>query len=212
MSIRDDGVGMSLEILERLFEPFYSKKQLGRSGTGLGMTIVWTTIKDHDGFIDIDSTEGGGSTITVYFPESKSNAPLVKLIQPDSNYYAQGDNQFILIVDDVVEQREIGISIFKSLGYRVDAVASGEEAIEYIKKQPVDLVVLDMAMPPGMDGLETYQAMLEVAPQQKAIIVSGYSENERVREALELGAGGYLKKPYTIEQMSRLVETELAKS
>jgi len=116
----------------------------------------------------------------------------------------------ILIVDDVEEQREIGVSILEKLGYRAEAVASGEKSVDYIKSHPVDLVLLDMIMPPGMDGLDTYRKILEISPGQKAVIVSGYSENERVREALELGIGAYLQKPYSMEQVSRVLRTELA--
>jgi two-component system cell cycle sensor histidine kinase/response regulator CckA len=88
-------------------------------------------------------------------------------------------------------------------------VSSGEEAIEFLKKQPIDLVLLDMIMPPGMDGLDTYQEMLTITPEQRVILVSGFSENDRVRQALELGIGAYLKKPYTVEQVSRVVKMAL---
>jgi CheY-like chemotaxis protein len=110
-----------------------------------------------------------------------------------------------------VVQQEIGVSILEKLGYKACAVSSGEEAVEFIKKQTVDLVLLDMIMPPGMDGLETYQEILKITPGQKAIIISGYSENDRVREALELGIGAHLKKPYTIEQVNEVIHKELTK-
>ena len=117
----------------------------------------------------------------------------------------------MLIVDDEVEQRKIGVSILEKLGYRTSAVSSGEEAVEFIKKHSVDLVLLDMIMPSGMDGLDSYRKILTIVPAQKAVIVSGYSENDRVRDALKLGIGAYLKKPYTIEQVSRVIHQELTR-
>ena len=117
----------------------------------------------------------------------------------------------MLIVDDEVEQRKIGVSIIQKLGYRAWSVESGEEAVAFIKKQPVDLILLDMIMPSGMDGLDSYQKIIEVNPGQKAIIISGYSENDRVRDAMGLGIGAYLKKPYTIEQVSRVIHEELSR-
>ena len=211
LTIQDSGMGMSPEVLGKIFEPFYTRKEMGRSGTGLGMTVVWGTIKDHGGYIDITSRPGKGTTISVFLPAVPTDGPSYPLEFAENRQLYFGNGQSILIVDDVVVQQEVGLSIMKKLGYRVWAVSSGEEAVEFIRNQPVDLVLLDMIMPPGMDGLETYQKMLLVTPGQKAIIVSGYSKNDRVREALALGIGAHLKKPYTIEQVSRVIYKELAR-
>ena len=98
-----------------------------------------------------------------------------------------------------------------SLGYLVTSVSSGEEAIEYLKSRSADLIILDMIMDPGIDGLETYRRILELHPGQRAIIASGFSETERVKEAQKLGAGEYIKKPYTLEQIGLAVKKELEK-
>jgi two-component system cell cycle sensor histidine kinase/response regulator CckA len=97
------------------------------------------------------------------------------------------------------------------LGYHVSAVAGGEEAIEYLRTNSVDLLVLDMIMAPNMDGLEAYRKIIEMHPGQKAVIASGYSETESVREAQRLGAGVYIKKPYTLEKIGIAVRKELDK-
>jgi CheY-like chemotaxis protein len=123
----------------------------------------------------------------------------------------RGRGESILVVDDVVEQRDIASSILRELGYTVEAVSSGEEAIDYLENRPVDLLILDMIMEPGMDGLETYKRILRSIPGQRALITSGYSETELVQEALELGAGGFLKKPYLMENIGRAVKSELEK-
>ena len=96
-----------------------------------------------------------------------------------------------------------------SLGYKVSSVASGEEAIEFVKNKPVDLLILDMIMDPGMEGLDTYRGILEIRPKQKAIIVSGFSETDRVITAQTLGAGAYVRKPYVIEKLGLAVKKEL---
>jgi len=114
-------------------------------------------------------------------------------------------------VDDVVEQRDIASVMLKKLAYSVTSVSSGEEAIEYMKDNSADLLVLDMIMDPGIDGLETYKRILELHPGQKAIIASGFSETERVKEAQKLGAGKYIKKPYTLEKIGLAAKEELEK-
>ena len=120
-----------------------------------------------------------------------------------------GDQQRILVVDDAEIQRKIATSMLRRLGYTPMAVASGEAAVAYLEKNSVDLVLLDMIMDPGIDGLETYRRIIGIHPGQKAIIVSGYSETGSVREAQALGAGTYLKKPYTLEQIGRVISETL---
>jgi CheY-like chemotaxis protein len=115
-------------------------------------------------------------------------------------------------VDDVPEQRAVAASLLTKLGYRVAAVSGGEEAVAYLKDHPVDLLLLDMIMDPGIDGLETYQRVLEINPRQKAVIVSGYSETERVRQARKLGANAYVRKPYVLEKIGAAVREALARN
>jgi two-component system, cell cycle sensor histidine kinase and response regulator CckA len=123
-----------------------------------------------------------------------------------------GDGESILIVDDVKEQRELATKMLTKLNYKVTSLSSGEEAVEYLKNNTVDLMVLDMIMEPGMDGLDTYVKVLEIQPQQKVIIVSGFSETERVTKAQELGAGTYVKKPYVLEKLGLACRQELHRS
>jgi signal transduction histidine kinase len=209
LSVSDTGLGISPDSLPRIFEPFYTKKVMGRSGTGLGLAVVWGTVKDLKGYIDIQSTEGKGTTLTLYFPVTREGLASDKTQSSIEDY--MGREESILVVDDVRGQREIASSIFKKLGYSVTSVSSGEEAIAYMKENSADLLVLDMIMAPGIDGLETYKRILEHHPGQKAIIASGFSETERVKEAQKLGAGEYIKKPYTIEKIGLAVKSELEK-
>ena len=167
LTVSDNGKGISTKDLGKIFEPFYTKKVMGRSGTGLGLAVVWGTVKDHDGYIDVQSEEGKGSTFTLYFPgyPGGDRRRDQKGVSPES-YMGRGES--ILVVDDVKEQRELATTMLSRLGYQVNAVSSGEEAVAYLKTNRVDLLVLDMIMDPGMDGLETYRRVLEINPKQKA--------------------------------------------
>ena len=209
LTINDEGLGIAPEDIDRIFEPFYTKKKMGQSGTGLGMSVVWGTVKDHGGFIDLKSSLGEGTTFKIYFPVTRKTIQDGEEILNIEDLY--GNNESILVVDDVEAQRRIATSILTQLGYAVNSAASGEEALLHLKDHPADLLVLDMIMAPGIDGLETYRRALKISPNQKAIITSGFSETDSVSQAQTLGAGQYVKKPYTIEKIGMAVRIELAK-
>ena len=190
--VSDTGIGISKKDLERIFEPFYTKKVMGRSGTGLGLAVVWSTVKDHKGYIDVQSTEGKGSTFTLYFPASREKMTKKEGILPVEDYMGKGES--ILVVDDVKEQIELALTMLTTLGYSAHAVSSGEEAVEYLKEHSVNLIVLDMIMDPGMDGLDTYKKIIKMHPRQKAIIASGFSETDRVKEAPKTWCWSICKK------------------
>lgn len=209
LQVADDGIGIPSEHIDRIFEPFYSKKKMGRSGTGLGMAVVWGTVKDHKGYIDIQSTEGKGTIFTLYFPVTRKE--IMERISTGSIEDLLGNGEAILVVDDVEEQRELASGMLTKLEYSVKTVSSGEEAVEYVKREKADLIVLDMIMDPGIDGLETYKQILEIYPGQKVVIASGFSETARVREAQKLGAGAYIKKPFLMEKLGIAIKEELGK-
>jgi signal transduction histidine kinase len=208
LTVADDGIGISNEDQERIFEPFYSKKVMGRSGTGLGMAVVWGTVKDHHGYVDIRSSEGRGTSISLYFPTTRR--ALCAVAGSVALEALRGAGQRVLVVDDLEDQRIIATRMLTKLGYRAASVGGGEEALAYIRERPVDLLVLDMIMGPRMDGLETYRQIQKIAPGQKALIASGFSETERVRAAQALGAGQYIRKPYTFETIGLAVKNALA--
>ncbi|MGA7640591.1 MAG: PAS domain S-box protein, partial [Syntrophobacteraceae bacterium] len=207
LSVSDTGQGIPAGDLKRIFEPFYTKKVMGRSGTGLGLAVIWGTVKDHLGYINVDSQEGKGTIFTLYFPVTREEISQEQVSISAAEYMGKGES--ILIVDDVKEQRELAGMMLKMLNYNVVSVSSGEEAVEYLKQNAVDLVILDMVMDPGMDGLDTYAKILEIHTHQRAIIVSGFSETKRVIRAQTLGAGTYVKKPYVLEELGLGVRKEL---
>ena len=207
-TISDSGVGIPSKDIDRIFEPFYTKKTMGKSGTGLGMAVVWGTIKDHRGYIDIQSMEGQGTTFKLYFPATRE---ALSAQQSDVSLdFLNGHGKTVLIIDDVRQQQEIATRMLTKLGYLVASVSSGEEALEFLKSNPVDILVLDMIMAPGIDGLETYKRIIAFHPGQKAVIASGFSETNSVKAAQRLGAGIYVKKPYTLEEIGMALKNELA--
>jgi len=205
LEVSDTGTGISPEDLPRLFEPFFTKKVMGRSGTGLGMAVVWGAVNDHKGYIDVESVSGKGTTMNLYFPVTRKKIAENKKDYPVESYLGNGES--ILIVDDVEKQREIASMILSQLNYSVNTVGSGEAAVEYIKNNKADLLVLDMIMDPGIDGLETYKEILKLNPKQKAVITSGFSETDRIKEAQGAGAAQYIRKPYTIEGIGMAIKS-----
>jgi CheY-like chemotaxis protein len=208
LAISDDGSGISPQDLDRIFEPFYTKKVMGRSGTGLGLAVVWNSMQDHDGYINVKSSEKG-TVFELYFPVAREEVAADKEEVPLQDYLGHGEK--ILVVDDEERQREIASGILTRLGYNAETVSSGEEAIEYVKEHPVDLIVLDMVMPKGINGRKTYEEIIKIRPKQKAIIASGYAKTKEVDTAQKLGAGKYIKKPYTLEKVGLAVKEELEK-
>jgi CheY-like chemotaxis protein len=206
LTVSDNGTGISPRDLPHIFEPFYTRKVMGRSGSGLGMAVVWGSVKDHFGYIDIESTPGKGTTVKVYLPVTRQARPQKNGI---TSFEELRGSESVLVVDDVKEQREVASYLLETLGYRVKTAASGEEAVKMCQTDRYDIVILDMIMDPGIDGMETYRRILEIRPGQKAVIASGFSETERVRATQNLGAGAYIKKPYTLENLATAVRHEL---
>ena len=204
LTVSDTGAGIPPESVQRIFEPFYTKKMMGRSGTGLGLSVVYGVVKDLSGYIDVQSDVGRGTTFALYFPVTRqsSDTPL-----PSVPSFRGGER--ILVVDDVREQRNLATRLLSSLGYEVSSVPSGESCIDFLRQKSVDLLVLDMIMKGGMDGLETLKRVRDIRPTQRCIIASGFAETDRVKSAMALGAGEYVLKPYTLDKIGQAVRTEL---
>ena len=165
-------------------------------------------VQDQKGYIDVASNEKG-TTFSLFFPVTRDGILETRLSTPVEDY--KGNNEIILVVDDVESQREISCKMLGTLGYRTKAVASGEEAIAYVKEHQVDLLLLDMIMEPGMSGRETYEKILTFHPAQKAIIASGYAETDDVVAVQKMGAGLYIRKPLTLEKLGMAIKSGLGK-
>ena len=205
LTVADTGTGISENSIEHIFEPFYSKKVLGRSGTGLGLTIVWNTLKEHNGTVTVTSSDQGTSFM-LFFPVSEEAVAEPELTKKET---LQGNGEKILVVDDESHLRDIAYRILDAIGYNVALTSSGEEAVAYLQDHRVDLVLLDMLMEPGINGRQTYEQIIKLHSGQKAIIASGFSESKDVKATLQLGAGGFIKKPYSMDQLGRTVKKVL---
>ncbi len=203
--VRDTGRGIDSRDLPRIFEPYFSKKQLGQSGSGLGLSVVYGVVKDHGGYYDVFSEVGKGTEFVLYFPVCGETADL----PAPADTTAVGGTESVLIVDDAEDQRQMAFDMVSSLGYEVNVCGSGREAVKFLQGRSVDVLVLDMIMEPDFDGLATYKEALRIRPGQRAVIVTGFSASENVQEAQRLGAGACLRKPYTLDSIARAIRAEL---
>ncbi len=208
LRVQDNGPGISEEDKKHIFEPFYSRKALGRSGTGLGLAIVWNTIHDHEGTVTVDSSEQG-TCFTLYFP--MSCAPGDRVTDKIERDNFSDNSEHILVVDDEPQLRDIASQMLQAHGYRVSSVCSGELAVQFVRDNAVDLIVMDMLMGSGMNGRQAYEEIIKLRPGQKAIIASGFSESDDVKIALQHGVGGFIKKPYSMEQLGQAVKDALGR-
>ncbi len=208
LQIIDNGPGIADTDLDHIFEPFYSKKVMGLSGTGLGMTIVQNAVMEHNGSITVASSSKG-TTVTIALPVDHSrDTPSQHETEEKARMVGSGT---VLVVDDEAIQRNIAESILQDAGYTVSLVSSGEEAVAFLREQEVDLILLDMLMPPGINGRQTYESISEIRPGQKALIVSGFSEDNEVKKAIKAGCLGFLSKPYSLEQLVTAVQNGMGR-
>lgn len=203
MRVNDSGMGMNRSDISRIFEPYYSKKKMGTSGSGLGLSVVYGIVKDHKGYYDIKSEIGKGTEFMIFFP-------LVDKVElPNKIVSDYSGNETVLVVDDVKEMRDLASAIISSFGYTVNTAKNGHEAIEYLENNYIDIIVIDMIMEKGFDGLDTYKEILAIHSTQKAVIMSGYSSTKRVEEMQKLGAGKYVKKPFSRDTLGQAIREEL---
>lgn len=207
LKVMDNGSGIAPEDMEKIYDPFYTKKTMGRSGTGLGMTVVWNAVQDHGGHIHVDSAPGRGTTFTLYFPVTTAQSEVAQSECPREAVKKDGAN--ILVVDDSSEHRQMITQCLTDMGYKCAAEPGGMAAVRHIKAKRVDLAILDMVMNPGPDGFDTFEQMLHYNPKLKTILISGFPETERVRKAQRLGAGPFIQKPFNFEEFGTAVQTEL---
>lgn len=207
LDVADNGPGIPAHNLGHIFEPFYTKKIMGKSGTGLGLAVVWNSMVDHNGTAVVESDDTG-TLFSLYFPAVKSASADPDEAAPEFENL-KGNGEKILIVDDERQLRELAEQILDWFGYDSTCVSSGEEAVEYLKENNADLVLLDMLMEPGINGCETYRRILENRPGQKAVLASGFSESEDVKKALQLGASEFILKPYSMEKLGHVVKLAL---
>lgn len=209
VTVTDSGHGIPEKIMSRIFDPFFTTKQATRRrGSGLGLSVVHSIVKDHAGFVDVESAVGVGSSFRLFFPICRDEIAEVE---------KEGDHtgsETILVVDDDQLQIEVTSRILTKLGYRTISAQSGEDAVSISENcaragEFPALIVLDMVMGGGIDGAETFRRIKEINPAQRCIILSGYVETDTVSKAQAMGAGPYIRKPVSMGKLGRLVRMEL---
>lgn len=205
--IKDSGVGISAEALPKIFDPYFSTKEEGR---GLGLASTHSIVQNHEGTISVESVPGVGTTFIVYLPAIQKLPP-VTLPRQDSLVKRSGK---ILVMDDDAVIRDVTCMMLVRVGFRVDSVSRGEEALERyelaLSRNPYDLVILDLTIPGGMGGKETMERLLELDPETSAIVISGYSKDPVLADFRSYGFKGRIAKPFMFEDLQRAIDEALA--
>ena len=204
VSIQDSGVGMSSAVLEKIFDPFFTTKE-HCGGTGLGLSVAYSIIRQHGGFVEVRSIPGTGSSFKLYLPsianeEEQSLTPVADDIQI---VYGKGT---ILVVDDEEIVRSVAKSILEAAGYTVLLATNGEEGVRVYREHDEEIagVLLDLVMP-KMQGHEVFETIKALNPDVKVLMASGFVNDERAQEALTMGVKGFIQKPYSLEALSSAV-------
>jgi len=203
LSISDTGHGMQREILDHVFEPFYTTKDVGK-GTGLGLAMVYGIVKNHEGYILCYSELDVGTTFRIYLPALEQSGERQKTGEEED--YFKGGDETILLVDDEEYIRELGVELLTDAGYQVLAATDGEEGLDLYRREQekIDLIILDLVIP-GMGGKKCYEEILKINPKAKVLIVSGYSANGPGEEAIKAGAMGFVGKPFDVSHLLKTI-------
>jgi two-component system, cell cycle sensor histidine kinase and response regulator CckA len=210
LSVADTGIPLRGEDVERIFEPFYTRKVMGRRlVSGLGMTLVYSVVDDHDGFLDIRSEGATGNRFFVFLPVAQAQGDEPLDLRPDYT-----GRETILVVDDYAEHRAKAADVLRSLGYEVMTAESGRAAVGIVESLArsgarLDLIVLDLVLGDNFDGVETYKKVIQIKPGQRAVLYSGFSDLARIVEARKMGITQCLQKPYTLDNLGKAVRREL---
>lgn len=209
LRVSDTGVGMDSTIVSRIFEPFFTTKETGK-GTGLGLATVYGIVKQHEGWIEVKSEEGQGSTFSVFLPARSETLPAAKQ-DTDSTPFIRGGPETILVVEDEPVLREMTLSILTECGYRIHEAGNGREAMAVWQRQggAVDLLLTDMVMPEGVSGVELAEKLLALQPKLKVLFTSGYTVDEMSESFLAKHNARFLQKPYTRVTLARAVRQAL---
>ncbi len=208
ISITDTGIGMDETVRRQIFDPFFTTKDKER-GTGLGLASAYGIIKNHDGFINVYSEAGHGTTFTVYLPQSDKQPFQDPQIIP----MVLKGTETILLVDDEDLILEVGREMLSKIGYRVIISNGGTRALEILSSADshVELIILDLIMP-GMDGNSTFDRIREISPNVPVILSSGYSMNDQATGIMSRGCNGFIQKPFNLSKLSQKIRSVLDKN
>lgn len=209
LRVTDTGVGMDTALISRIFEPFFTTKEVGK-GTGLGLATVYGIVKQHEGWIEVVSEVGRGSTFSVYLPATQA-APQASRRDTDPTAFIRGGKETILVVEDESVLRDMAHLILQESGYRILTAGTGWEALDVWEQQEgkIDLLLTDMVMPEGMSGVELAEKLLMRVPNLKVLFASGYTVDEVSESFLKKNNARFLQKPYTRVTLAKAVRQAL---
>ncbi|MDR2611805.1 MAG: response regulator [Deltaproteobacteria bacterium] len=210
LRVSDGGPGIPPEERARVLDPFYTGRHW--AGRGLGLTLAANTVRGLGGDLDF-RTGDAGTEFSLWLPARDAphaGQPRRRGGGPVVSDSWKGKGERVLVVDDVDIQRKLAGKMLQSLGYSPVAVSSGEEAVEYLRDNDADVLLLDMIMRPGINGREAYERILGFKPGQRAVIASGMAEGDEVERARALGASHFIMKPYSLEELARILKQALA--
>jgi len=207
LTVSDTGTGVEKETLEHIFEPFFTTKEAGQ-GTGLGLAMVYGIVRNHGGYIKCFSSSGRGASFRIYLPAIETEDSIVPGREIE---VPKGGTESILLVDDEQPVLDLGAKILTAFGYSITTASNGEEALEIYRRdgEQIDMVILDMIMP-GIGGLKCLKDLMRIDAKVKVLISSGFSSGGTTREVIGAGARGLIRKPYTVNQLLRVVRATLS--
>jgi CheY-like chemotaxis protein len=210
LRMSDTGIGMDSATRARIFEPFFTTKDVGK-GAGLGLATVYGIVKQHEGWIEVDSEPGEGATFDVFFPVATHSAPIAEESTAAGEEFVRGGDETIFLVEDEPVLREMARDILEEYGYRILEASSGKEALDMwtLTRGKIDLLLTDMIMPDGVSGAELAQRLLVAQPHLKVIYTSGYTANEVNAEMLARTHARFLQKPYSHDTLVKAVRDAL---
>jgi PAS domain S-box-containing protein len=207
LRVRDTGTGMDAKTVSRIFEPFFTTKEIGK-GTGMGLSLVYATVKNHKGAIEVQSESGNGSVFCMYFPLFQSNLAPQESISANASVQISGLN--ILVIEDEQNVANMLVRLLKTSGHNVFRCEDGSDALKYLANHAAetDLILMDMIMP-KLTGVATFNGIRAIDPSASVIVMSGYSSDGDVSALINAGAAGYLKKPFTISELESAIATAI---